>query len=157
MRVLTLDLSINKPGYAIADTDTNQVITFGHLKNNSSEGIYKRIDKNLQFFLALIPKYQIEAVWLELPAYSRRQKSHDMLTAQQGIFKFALCKRNIPVFGISITDIKKHITGKGTATKDEMVESIKAQGYQVKTDDEADAIGIYLTGYNKPFLEQINL
>jgi len=157
MRVLTLDLSINKPGYAIADTDTNQVITFGHLKNNSSEGIYKRIDKNLQFFLALIPKYQIEAVWLELPAYSRRQKSHDMLTAQQGIFKFALYKRNIPVFGISITDIKKHITGKGTATKDEMVESIKAQGYQVKTDDEADAIGIYLTGYNKTFLEQINL
>ena len=157
MRVLTLDLSINKPGYAIADTDTNQVITFGHLKNNSSEGIYKRIDKNLQFFLALIPKYQIEAVWLELPAFSRRQKSHDMLTSQQGVFKFALYKRNIPVFGISISDIKKHVTGKGTATKDDMVEAIKAKGYQVVTDDEADAIGIYLTGYEKPFLEQINL
>jgi len=157
MRVLTLDLSINKPGYAIADTNTNQVITFGHLTNKSSEGIYKRIDKNLQFFLALILKHQIQAVWLELPAYSRRQKSHDMLTAQQGIFKFALYKRNIPVYGISITDIKKHVTGKGTASKDEMLESIKAQGYQVLNDDEADAIGIYLTGYNKPFLEQINL
>jgi len=157
MRVLTLDLSINKPGYAIADTYANQVITFGHLTNKSSEGVYSRIDKNLQFFLALIPKYQIEAVWLELPAFSRRQKSHDMLTAQQGIFKFALYKRNIPVYGISISDIKKHVTGKGTATKDEMVEAIKAQGYQVLNDDEADAIGIYLTGYNKPFLEQINL
>ena len=157
MRVLTLDLSINKPGYAVADTDLNQILTFGHLTNKSSEGIYKRIDKNLQFFLALILKHQIQAVWLELPAYSRRQKSHDMLTAQQGIFKFALYKRNIPVYGISITDIKKHVTGKGTASKDEMLESIKAQGYQVLNDDEADAIGIYLTGYNKPFLEQINL
>jgi len=157
MRVLTLDLSINKPGYAIADTNTNQVITFGHLTNKSSEGIYKRIDKNLQFFLALILKHQIQAVWLELPAFSRRQKSHDMLTSQQGVFKFALYKRNIPVFGISISDIKKHVTGKGTASKEEMLESIKAQGYQVVTDDEADAIGIYLTGYEKPFLEQINL
>ena len=155
--MLALDLSINKPGYAIADTQKNKVITFGHLKNNSSEGVYRRIDKNLQFFLALIPQHQIKAVWLELPAYSRRQKSHDMLTAQQGIFKFALYKRNIPVYGISISDIKKHVTGKGTATKDEMVEALKAQGYQVLNDDEADAIGIYLTGYNKPFLEQINL
>ena len=155
--MLTLDLSINKPGYAIADTNTNQVITFGHLTNKSSEGIYKRIDKNLQFFLALILKHQIQAVWLELPAFSRRQKSHDMLTSQQGVFKFALYKRNIPVFGISISDIKKHVTGKGTATKDDMVEAIKAKGYQVVTDDEADAIGIYLTGYEKPFLEQINL
>ena len=142
MRVLTLDLSINKPGYAIADTNANLVITFGHLTNNSSMGVYSRIDKNLQFFLALLPKYQIKAVWLELPAFSRRQKSHDMLTAQQGIFKFALYKRNIPVYGISITDIKKHVTGKGTASKDEMLESIKAQGYQVLNDDEADAICI---------------
>lgn len=157
MRVLTLDLSINKPGYAIADTDLNQVITFGHLTNKSSESVYSRIDKNLQFFLALILKHQIQAVWLELPAFSRRQKSHDMLTSQQGVFKFALYKRNIPVFGISITDIKKHVTGKGTATKEEMVEAIKAKGYQVNTDDEADAIGIYLTGYEKPFLMQINL
>lgn len=156
MRVLALDLSINKPGYAIADTDLNQVITFGHLKNNSSEGIYSRIDKNLQFFLALILKHQIKAVWLELPAYSRRQKSHDMLTSQQGVFKYALHKRNIPVFGISISDIKKHVTGKGTATKEEMVEAIRAKGYQVNTDDEADAIGVYLTGYEKPFLMQIN-
>jgi len=155
--VLTLDLSINKPGYAVADTDLNQILTFGHLTNKSSEGIYKRIDKNLQFFLALILKHQIQAVWLELPAFSRRQKSHDMLTSQQGVFKFALYKRNIPVFGISISDIKKHVTGKGTATKDDMVEAIKAKGYQVVTDDEADAIGIYLTGYEKPFLEQINL
>lgn len=157
MRVLTLDLSINKPGYAIADTDLNQVITFGHLSNKSSETVYSRIDKNLQFFLALILKHQIQAVWLELPAYSRRQKSHDMLTSQQGIFKFALYKRNIPVYGISISDIKKHVTGKGTATKEEMVEAIRAKGYQVLNDDEADAIGIYLTAYNKPFLEQINL
>lgn len=156
MQVLALDLSINKPGYAIADTDKNLILTFGHLCNSSSEGVYKRIDKNLQFFLSLILKYQIKAVWLELPAFSGRQKSHDMLTSQQGIFKYALYKRNIPVFGISITDIKKHITGKGTAKKDEMVKAIKAKGYQVNTDDEADAIGVYLTGYDKPFLTQLN-
>jgi len=156
VRVLALDLSINKPGYAIADTQKNKVITFGHLKNNSSEGVYRRIDKNLQFFLALIPKHQIKAVWLELPAFSGRQKSHDMLTSQQGVFKYALHKRNIPVYGISISDIKKHVTGKGTATKDEMVKAIRSKGYQVNTDDEADAIGIYLTGYEKPFLDQVN-
>lgn len=156
MKVLTLDLSINQPGYAVADTDSNEIITFGHLTNKSSETVYSRIDKNLQFFLTLIPKYDIKAVWMELPAFSRRQRSHDMLTSQQGIFKFALYKRNIPVYGIGISDIKKNITGKGTATKDEMVEAIKALGYEVTKDDEADAIGIYLTGIQKPFLEPLN-
>ena len=37
-----------------------------------------------------------------------------------------------------------------------MVKAIKAKGYQVTNDDEADAIGIYLTGYEKPFLTQLN-
>ena len=115
--MLTLDLSIIQPGYAVADTDKNQVLTFGYLTNKSSEGVYRRIDKNLQFFLTLIPKYQIEAVWVELPAFSGHRKSHDMLTSQQGIFKYAFYKRNIPVYGISITDIKKQSQAKAQQPK----------------------------------------
>ena len=156
MKVLCLDLSINQPGFCIADTDTEAVIQVGYITNKSGEGVYSRIERNLNFFLDLVPKHDIKAVWLELPAFSKRQKSTTMLIEQQGIFKYAFKQLNIPVYGLGITDIKKHVTGKGTATKDEMITAVRDQGHIVTKDDEADAIGIFLTGMSKPFLDEIN-
>jgi Holliday junction resolvasome RuvABC endonuclease subunit len=38
--------------------------------------------------------------------------------------------------------IKKFMTGKGNATKEEMIAAAKLRGFDPKTDDEADALGI---------------
>lgn len=157
MHVLCLDLSINQPGYCIADTDTDEILDIGHLTNKSREPLYSRIDKNLKFFQQLTHEYQIKAVWLERPAYSKRQESHSMLVEQQGIIKHWFYTQNIPVYGLAIKDIKKHVTGDGSASKEKIIQVIKSKGYAVKNSDEADAISIYLTGIEKPFLEQINL
>ena len=156
MKILCLDLSINQPGFCIGDTETETVIDYGYITNKSGEGVYSRIEKNLNFFLDLVPKYQIEAVWLELPIFKRASKTTLMLIEQQGVFKFAFQQINIPMHGVSITDIKKHLAGKGTATKQEMIRAARDLGYAVTKDDEADAIGIFLTGMTKPFLEEVN-
>lgn len=55
------------------------------------------------------------------------------------------CERlKIPYTGIPVGTIKKHTTGKGNASKDQMIAAIRAQGYNPQDDNEADAIAILL-------------
>lgn len=53
------------------------------------------------------------------------------------------CEQNrIPYAGVPVGTIKKHITGKGNAGKDEVIKAVSQRGYNVKDDNEADAIAI---------------
>ena len=55
----------------------------------------------------------------------------------------AWCEHHqIPYQGIPVGTIKKHATGKGNASKDEMVASVRARGHVPTDDNEADAIAL---------------
>ena len=49
-----------------------------------------------------------------------------------------------PCISFSVQAIKRFMTGKGNATKDEMIAAARQKGFNPKTDDEADAIAIML-------------
>ena len=49
---------------------------------------------------------------------------------------------NIPYQGVPVGTIKKHATGKGNASKDEMVASARARGHTPTDDNEADALAL---------------
>jgi hypothetical protein len=53
-------------------------------------------------------------------------------------------QQNIPCTGLTVQAIKKFMTGKANATKDEMIAAARRKGFNPKTDDEADAIAIML-------------
>lgn len=55
----------------------------------------------------------------------------------------AWCEHHgIPYQGVPVGMIKKHATGKGNASKDEMLASIRARGHQPADDNEADALAL---------------
>ena len=55
----------------------------------------------------------------------------------------AWCEHHeVPYLGVPVGTIKKHATGKGNASKDEMVASVRARGYTPADDNEADAIAL---------------
>jgi len=55
----------------------------------------------------------------------------------------AWCEHHqIPYQGIPVGTIKKHATGKGNASKDEMVASVRTRGHSPADDNEADAIAL---------------
>ena len=55
----------------------------------------------------------------------------------------AWCEHHqIPYQGIPVGTIKKHATGKGNASKDEMVAAVRARGHCPSDDNEADAIAL---------------
>ncbi len=48
----------------------------------------------------------------------------------------------IPYQGVPVGTIKKHATGKGNASKDEMIAAMKALGHSPADDNEADALAL---------------
>lgn len=74
----------------------------------------------------------------------RRHASTDAAHAYGGFLATltAWCEHHgIPYQGVPVGTIKKHVTGKGNASKDEMMVAMRARGYQ-PADDEADALAL---------------
>lgn len=148
MRVLSLDLSINCPGYCVSDGDS--YIASGYLEQEDKRAsVYSRIEKNLEHLASLISKYEIKAVWMEEIAPSSKGASSQMLIEQQGIVKYWCRYRGIPVSSFGITAVKKFMTGSGVAKKPEMIAAVQGLGYCVDQNDEADAISCWLYGLSQ--------
>jgi Holliday junction resolvasome RuvABC endonuclease subunit len=49
---------------------------------------------------------------------------------------------NVPYQGVPVGTIKKHATGKGNASKDEVIAAMRAKGHPVTDDNEADALAL---------------
>jgi Holliday junction resolvasome RuvABC endonuclease subunit len=55
----------------------------------------------------------------------------------------AWCEHHqIPYQGIPVGTIKKHATGRGNASKEEMIDAIRSKGHHPTDDNEADAIAL---------------
>jgi crossover junction endodeoxyribonuclease RuvC len=55
----------------------------------------------------------------------------------------AWCEHHqIPYQGVPVGTIKKHATGRGNAGKAEVIAAMRAQGYAVRDDNEADALAL---------------
>ena len=52
--------------------------------------------------------------------------------------------RGIPYQGVPVGTIKLHVTGKGNASKQAMIDAVRARGFHPADDNEADAIAILL-------------
>lgn len=53
-------------------------------------------------------------------------------------------QKRIPYQGVPVGTVKRHVTGKGNATKEAVIAAVKARGYAPADDNEADAIAILL-------------
>ena len=97
-----------------------------------------------KWLLNIIAKHNVEAVYFE------RVFGHKGVEAAHcyGGFLYTLAsvcfQQNIPCTGLTVQAIKKFMTGKANATKDEIITAAKQKGFSPETDDEADAIAIML-------------
>ncbi|WP_375657285.1 crossover junction endodeoxyribonuclease RuvC [Bartonella sp. CM120XJJH] len=85
---------------------------------------------------------QIDAVYFE---EVRRHKGTDAAHVYGGLLATltAWCEQHqIPYEGIAVSTIKKATTGKGNASKEEMIKAVRAKGHNPKDDNEADALAI---------------
>ena len=84
----------------------------------------------------------LDAVYFE---EVRRHAGIDAAHAYGGFMAHltAWCEHHqIPYQGVPVGTIKKHATGKGNASKDEMVAAARLRGHAPTDDNEADALAI---------------
>ena len=141
MKLLALDLGTNI-GFAIFKDGK-------FISGTKKLGTYKekfgaRFHEFRTWLLNIIAKHNIEAVYFE------RVFGHKGVEAAHcyGGFLYMLAsvcfQQKIPCISFSVQAIKRFMTGKGNATKDEMIAAARQKGFNAETDDEADAIAIML-------------
>ena len=77
----------------------------------------------------------------------RRHVSTDAAHAYGGFLATltAWCEHHqIPYQGVPVGTIKKHATGKGNASKEDVIAAVQARGHDPVDDNEADALALLL-------------
>jgi Holliday junction resolvasome RuvABC endonuclease subunit len=141
-RVLALDVATSM-GWALRTPAciTSGSISFDQRKRET------RGDRLLRFDQWL---HAMNATQLSLIAYEDvafHGKFNGVQTAHtwgqfEGVLLMFAARKLIPVVAVGVGTVKKHATGKGNATKDQVRAAIKARGFTPDDDDEADALAV---------------
>lgn len=143
MNILALDLG-TKTGFAVSPSYGAVVSGTWDNKGGRFEGggmRYLRFRKHLEEMQTTVP---LEAVYFE---EVRRHAGTDAAHIYGGMLATltAWCEeKEIPYAGVPVGTIKKFITGKGNAGKAEVIAAVGVLGYDVKDDNEADALALLL-------------
>ena len=144
MNLIAFDLG-TKCGYAAR---INGQINYGTMdlapaRNRKNEGgglRYMRFREKLGVLLSEAQEVKI-AVFEEV----RRHMGVDAAHVYGGMLATLTSeceRRNIPYEGIGVQEIKKFVTGRGNASKDEVIEAVKTLGFNPEDDNSADAIAL---------------
>ena len=140
--ILALDLGTTT-GWALRDND-------GHITSGSESFRPQRFEGGGMRFLRFkrwlseinAIAGDIQSVYFE---EVRRHAGVDAAHVYGGLMATltAWCEHhNIPYQGVPVGTIKKHATGKGNASKEEMVAAMRTQSHPVSDDNEADALAL---------------
>ena len=143
--ILALDLGTTT-GWALRAPEGQIAHGFVSFKSQRFEGggmRYLRFHRWLTDMKATVAGTQgIGAIYFE---EVRRHMGVDAAHVYGGLLATltACCEHHrIPYQGVPVGTIKKHATGKGNASKDEMIAAMHALGHGVTDDNEADALAI---------------
>ena len=148
MSILTLDLG-KQTGWAI--------LTDGVIESGSESFHGSRFSGGGMCFLnfrnCLNSLKDISAVYFE---EVRRHLGTDAALCYGGFFAVlaAWCEENnIPYQGVPVKTIKRFITGKGNASKSEIIEAVMDKGFFPRDDNEADALALMfcVNNFSKDF------
>ncbi|WP_208438237.1 crossover junction endodeoxyribonuclease RuvC [Bartonella taylorii] len=140
--ILCLDLG-TKTGWAICGADGHITSDTEDFQSRRFEGGGMRYLRFKQWLTELKRSVdEIDAVYFE---EVRRHVGTDAAHVYGGLLGHltAWCEQHqIPYEGIPVGTIKKAATGKGNASKEEMIKAVRTKGHNPKDDNEADALAI---------------
>lgn len=150
MKILCLDLVMNKSGYAIYEN--NKLCDYGIINaeriKEDKENIHS---KKLLFIHSLLQdlenKHNFDIVIIE-DSFVHHNKATKALSKVRGIAELVFCNKDIILYPTRL--IKKSITDNGNATKLDMINKIN-EIYDLKNNDDniADAIALGYHHINK--------
>jgi crossover junction endodeoxyribonuclease RuvC len=147
--VLGLDVSMNSTGWAVLGVKGQAVrlVDSGIIKANTKQPHGKRLRNQRETFKKIIEKYRPNYVAREA-GFSRHIKATQTLFKAYGVADEFFAEDDLVEYAAAT--IKKVVTGKGRATKEEVESAIRVllnlpDSFEFKSDDESDAVAIALT------------
>lgn len=133
--ILGIDPGTVVMGYGIIKIDGNKlsVVTMGVIKLSKLQDHPERLKKIFDRTVSIINEYQPEQLSIEAPFFGKNVQSMLKLGRAQGVAIAAALSQDIPISEYSPRKIKQSITGKGSASK-EQVSSMLEQLLNTKLD-----------------------
>ena len=123
-------------GYGIIKIDGKKisVVTMGVIKLNKLTDHPERLKKIFERTVSIIKEYKPEQLSIEAPFFGKNVQSMLKLGRAQGVAIAAAISQDLPIAEYSPRKIKQSITGKGSASK-EQVSSMLEQLLNTKLED----------------------
>ncbi len=120
--ILGIDPGTNIMGYGIVKVygNTMDLVTLGVLKLVKTDDHPLKLKHIFEKTIALIEEYKPDELAIEAPFYGKNVQSMLKLGRAQGVAMAAALSRSVPIFEYSPRKIKQSITGKGSASKEQV-------------------------------------
>jgi crossover junction endodeoxyribonuclease RuvC len=124
--IIGIDPGTNIMGYGIIQVKQKQMVllSLDVLKLGKIDDPTLKLKKIFTTVLALIDEYKPDTVAIEAPFFGKNVQSMLKLGRAQGVAIAAAVFRDIPVFEYSPRKIKQSITGRGSASKEQVAEML---------------------------------
>ncbi|MEQ8908233.1 MAG: crossover junction endodeoxyribonuclease RuvC [Vicingaceae bacterium] len=150
--ILGIDPGTNIMGYGLISVKNKEIslLSMGaiHLTKLGDHSI--RLKKIFERTLNLIDEYKVDQMAVEAPFYGKNAQSMLKLGRAQGVAMAASLVREVPVTEYMPKKIKKAITGKGAASKEQvaaMLKSIVPYKESPKYLDATDGLAVAICHY----------
>ncbi len=139
-------------GYGIIGITGKKIslLSLGVLKLNKVEGHALKLKNIFEQTFSLIEQYHPDELAIEAPFYGKNVQSMLKLGRAQGVAIAAALSRSIPVFEYSPKKVKQSITGKGSASKEQvaaMLQTLLSFTEMPKYLDATDGLAVAMCHY----------
>jgi crossover junction endodeoxyribonuclease RuvC len=125
--ILGIDPGTNIMGYGLIHEQGGAMIllSLGVIRLDKIGDAYARLQRIFERTLYLIDEYKPDELAIEAPFYGKNVQSMLKLGRAQGVAIAAALYRSVPIFEYSPRKIKQSITGKGSASKEQVAAMLK--------------------------------
>jgi len=125
--ILGIDPGTTIMGYGIISVagDRIKLLALGVLKLNKYDDHHLRLKIIFEQTLSLVEQFKPDELAIEAPFFGKNVQSMLKLGRAQGVAIAAALSRSLPVFEYSPRKIKQSITGKGSASKEQVASMLQ--------------------------------
>jgi len=125
--ILGIDPGTNIMGYGIIEAKGKDpvLLGLGITDMRKEKDPYKSLQTIFRDVIELIDRYHPDELAIEAPFFGKNVQSMLKLGRAQGVAIAAALSRDIPIFEYSPRKIKMSITGKGSASKEQVAEMLQ--------------------------------
>ncbi|MBD5189447.1 MAG: crossover junction endodeoxyribonuclease RuvC [Bacteroidales bacterium] len=122
-----IDPGTNVMGYGVLGINGKkpEVIVMGVIELSKFESHYKRLHRIYERVSGLVAQYLPDEMAIEAPFYGKNVQSMLKLGRAQGVAMAAALMRDIPIAEYAPLSIKQAVTGRGSASKEQVAEMLK--------------------------------